>query len=164
MGVFNNVNLDSFIDFDMTPQIEKLLDMSYVGGFADGDGCIGTVRQRYKNRDGKVCHRLKFTLVQNNREVLEEVKAIIGECGKIYKLKRDSTSNRQSYQLVYDSAHALRAIRKARPFLRRKKYEAEIVERLWSEGKMGQRPGPKGWPSEIYEIREKWAQKLSRLK
>ncbi|HCN99721.1 MAG TPA: endonuclease, partial [Methylophaga sp.] len=31
-------------------------------------------------------------------------------------------------------------------------------------GLMGKRPGAKGWPPEIYKIREKWAQKISRLK
>lgn len=164
MCVFNNLNVDTKTTIvDLKPQIEKLMAASYVGGFVDGDGCIHTVKQFYKDRV-QPCHRLKLSIVQNDREVLEVVKAIIGESGAIYKLKRDSKSNRQSYQLVYDSLHALRAIRKIRPFLRRKQYEAEIVERMWKEGKMGQRPGPKGWPPEIYEIREKWAKKLSRLK
>lgn len=143
--------------------LNDLLSLSWTAGFVDGDGCIGIAKQKYKGRNG-VCHRLKLTVVQNNREVLEEVQATLGEASFIAKLKRDSSSNRQSYQLVYDSTHALRAIAKLRPFLRRKQYEAEIVEQMWKEGKMGQRPGPKGWPPEIYAIREKWAQKLSRLK
>lgn len=143
--------------------LKDLLSLSWTAGFVDGDGCIGIAKQKYKGRE-EVCHRLKLTVVQNNREVLEEVQATLGESSFIAKLKRDSSSNRQSYALVYDSAHALRAIEKLRPFLRRKQYEAEIVERMWKEGKMGQRPGSKGWPPEIYAIREKWAQKLSRLK
>lgn len=141
---------------------ETLL-LSWAAGFADGDGCIGIAKQKYKDRD-TVCHRLKFTFVQNNLEVLEDVQNIIGESSFIAKLKRDSKSNRQAYALVYDSAHALRAIQKLKPFLRRKQYEAEIAQQMWVEGKMGQRPGPKGWSADIYDIREKWAQKLSRLK
>lgn len=151
------------LDFDLKPQIEELLRVSYVAGFVDGDGCIHAPKQIYKDRTN-TCRRLKLSITQNNREILEEVRDIIGESALIHKLKRDSSSNRQSYQLSYDSAHALRAIRKLRPFLHRKQYEAEIVERMWEEGKMGQRPGRKGWPPEIYAIREKWAQKLSRLK
>jgi len=146
-----------------TFNVNALLSLAWAAGFVDGDGCIGIAKQKFKGRDA-VCHRLKFTVVQNNREVLEEVQTILGESSFIAKLKRDSSSNRQSYALVYDSTHALRAIQKLLPFLRRKQYEAEIVERMWEEGKMGQRPGPKGWPSEVYETREKWAQKISRLK
>lgn len=154
MGATNNV---SFL------VMSQLLKLAWAAGFVDGDGCIGTAKQTFKGRN-KVCHRLKFSIVQNNREVLEDVKEILGESCFIARLKRDSKSNRQGYQLVYDSKHALNAIKKLKPFLRRKQYEAEIAETMWIEGKMGQRPGPKGWPPEIYDIREKWAQKLSRLK
>ena len=129
----------------------------------DGDGCISIAKQKYKGRD-EVCHRLKLSIVQNDREVLEELQSIIDESSFISKLKRDYKSNRQAYALVYDSVHALRAIKKLKPFMRRKKYEAEVAIQMWTIGKMGQRPGPKGWPPEIYAIREKWAQKLSRLK
>ena len=151
------------MDSKKTLRLKDLLSLSWTAGFVDGDGCIGIAKQKYKDRE-EVCHRLKLTVVQNNREVLEEVKEALGESSFITKLKRDVSSNRQSYALVYDSVHAFNAIKKLRPFLRRKKYEAEVVERMWKEGKMGKRPGPKGWPPEIYEIREKWAQKLSRLK
>lgn len=164
MSAFNNVNFEILTtNVNLKPQIEKLMDYSYVGGFTDADGCIGVVKQRYKGRD-KICHRLKLTIVQNNLEVLEHIQKIIGEKSFIAKLKRDSSSNRQCYSLNYDSAHALRAILKVEPFLRRKQYEAEIAQKFWKEGKMGQRPGPKGWPPKVYEIREKWAQKLSKLK
>ena len=164
MCVINNVNFDIMTtNVDLKDQIEKLMDYSYVGGFTDADGCIGIAKQCYKGRD-TICHRLKLTIVQNNLEVLEQIQDIIGEKSFISKLKRDSTSNRQSYSLVYDGAHALQAIQKIEPFLRRKQYEAEIAQKMWEEGKMGQRPGPKGWPPEIYAVREKWAQKLSRLK
>lgn len=157
MCVFDNLN------FELTNQVEKLLGYSYVGGFVDADGCIGIAKQRYKDREN-VCHRLKLTIVQNNLEVLEFIQEIIGEQSFISKLKRDSSANRQTYALIYDGVHALRVTRKIEPFLHRKQYEAEVAQKMWKEGKMGQRPGPKGWPAEIYAIREKWAQKLSRLK
>ena len=143
--------------------VKQLSDLSWAAGFIDGDGCIGIARQTFKSRE-TVSHRLKLTITQNDREVLEDVENILGEPCFIAKLKRDSSSNRQAYALVYDSAHALRAIKKLRPFLRRKKYEAEVAEKMWKEGKMGKHPGRKGWPQEIYDIRESWAQKMSRLK
>ena len=151
MNSENNINLD-------TP-----LSLAWTAGFVDGDGWIGIARQKRKGSDA-ICHRLKFAIVQNDLEVLEFIQDVIGESSFIAKLKRTVSMNKQAYQLVYDSEHALRAIRKLRPFLKRKHFEADIVEKMWVEGKMGQRPGPKGWPSFIYEIREKWAQKLTRLK
>ncbi len=154
MGAINNVS---------SVLMNQMLELAWAAGFVDGDGCIGIAKQRYKDRD-KVCHRLKFSIVQNNLEVLQELQSIIGESSFISKLKRDSKSNRQAYALVYDSNHALKAIKKLKPFMRRKQYEAEIAIRMWTEGKMGKRPGSKGWTAEIYDIREKWAQKLSRLK
>lgn len=154
MGAISNVS---------SVVMNQMMELAWAAGFVDGDGCIGTPRQTYKGRDN-ICHRLTLRISQNNREVLEETKRIIGESSFIAKEKRDSKTNRQAYALVYDSAHALRAIKKLKPFLRRKQFEAEVAEKMWVEGKMGQRPGSKGWPPEIYEIREKWAQKLSRLK
>jgi len=148
---------------DNTFNLNVLLSLAWAAGFVDGDGCIGIAKQKYKDRD-TVCHRLKFSIVQNNLEVLEELQSIIGESSFIAKQKRDSKSNRQAYALVYDSAHALRAIKKLKPFMRRKQYEAEIAIRMWTEGKMSKRPGPKGWTADIYDIREKWAKKLSKLK
>jgi hypothetical protein len=146
-----------------TLNIRHISDLAWAGGFVDADGCIGIAKQKYKGRD-TICHRLKLTIVQNDLEVLEQLQEIIGESSFISKMKRTLGMNKQPYQLVYDSKHALNAIRKIRPFLRRKHHEADVVEVMWVEGKMGQRPGKKGWPTKIYEIREKWAKKLSRLK
>lgn len=142
---------------------KSIVNLAWAAGFVDGEGCIHSVEQTYKGRE-RSCHRIKLTISQNNLEILEDLKEILGEPCFISKIKRTKSTNRQGYQLVYDSKHALNAIKKLQPLLRRKQYEAEIAEKMWVEGKMGQRPGSKGWPPEIYEIRKKWAKKLSRLK
>lgn len=143
--------------------LQTMLDLSWAGGFVDGEGWIGIARQTRKGYD-TITHRLKLAISQNDLEVLEHLKNIIGESGAIIKLMRTEKSNRQSYALVFDSIHALNAIRKIRPYLQRKSYEADAVFAMWDEGLMGKRPGRKGWPPEIYKTREKWAQKISRLK
>ena len=107
---------------------------------------------------------MKVAITQNNLEVLEHLKDVIGESGAINKGQRTQKMNRQTYALVFDSNHALNVIKKIRPFLKRKSHEADAVIAMWDEGLMGKRPGAKGWPPEIYNIREKWAQKISRLK
>lgn len=158
MSTFNYV-INEFEQFN----ISDLIDLSWVAGFVDGEGWIGIARQKRKGSD-VICHRLKFSIVQNNLEVLEQIKNILDESSFISKLQRTESMNRQAYQLVYDSSHALRAIQKIKPFLRKKQYEADAVEKMWEEGQMGKRPGSKGWPPEVYAKREKWSQKLSRLK
>jgi len=143
--------------------IQQLTDLAWAAGFIDGEGWIGIARQTRKGYD-TITHRLKVAITQNNLEVLEHLKNVIGESGAITKGVRTEKMNRQSYALVFDSQHALNAIRKVRPFLKRKSHEADAVFAMWEEGLMGKRPGAKGWPPEIYKIREKWAQKISRLK
>ncbi|AFI83208.1 endonuclease [Methylophaga nitratireducenticrescens] len=137
--------------------------LSWAGGFIDGEGWIGIARQTRKGYD-TISHRLKVAITQNNLEVLEHFKNIIGESGAINKGVRTEKMNRQTYSLVFDSRHALNVLNKIRPYLKRKGHEADAVFAMWEEGLMGKRPGAKGWPPEIYKIREKWAQKISRLK
>jgi hypothetical protein len=143
--------------------IKKVIDLSWAGGFIDGEGWIGIARQTRKDYD-TISHRLKVAITQNNLEVLEHFKNIIGESGAINKGVRTEKMNRQTYSLVFDSRHAFNVLHKIRPYLKRKGHEADAVFAMWEEGLMGKRPGAKGWPPEIYKIREKWAQKISRLK
>ena len=143
--------------------IKNMMALSWAGGFIDGEGWIGIARQTRKGYD-TISHRLKVAITQNNLEVLEHFKNVIGESGAINKGMRTEKMNRQTYSLVFDSHHALNVLHKIRPFLQRKGHEADAVFAMWEEGLMGKRPGAKGWPPEIYKIREKWAQKISRLK
>tara|TARA_R110000851_G_scaffold4469_2_gene18150 strand:- start:1752 stop:2240 length:489 start_codon:yes stop_codon:yes gene_type:complete len=142
---------------------QQMLDLAWAAGFIDGEGWIGIARQTRKGYD-TITHRVKVAITQNNLEVLEHLKDVIGESGAINKGQRTQKMNRQTYALVFDSNHALNVIKKIRPFLKRKSHEADAVIAMWDEGLMGKRPGAKGWPPEIYNIREKWAQKISRLK
>jgi hypothetical protein len=143
--------------------VQQMMDLAWAAGFIDGEGWIGIARQTRKGYD-TITHRVKVAITQNNLEVLEHLKNVIGESGAINKGQRTPKMNRQTYALVFDSNHALNVIRKIRPFLKRKIHEADAVIAMWDEGLMGKRPGAKGWPPEIYNIREKWAQKISRLK
>lgn len=143
--------------------IQKMMRLSWAGGFIDGEGWIGIARQTRKGYD-TITHRLRVTITQNDLEVLEHFKNVLGESGAINKGVRTEKMNRQTYALVYDSQHALNVIRKIRPYLKRKVHEADAVIKMWEECLMGKRPGRKGWPPEMYKLREKWAQKISRLK
>ncbi|AFI83956.1 endonuclease [Methylophaga nitratireducenticrescens] len=169
MSLLQKSELGALLSFERTApflndvSIQQMTDLAWAAGFIDGEGWIGIARQTRKGYD-TITHRLKVAITQNNLEVLEHLKNVIGESGAITKGVRTEKMNRQSYALVFDSQHALNAIRKVRPFLKRKSHEADAVFAMWEEGLMGKRPGAKGWPPEIYKIREKWAQKISRLK
>lgn len=139
------------------------VDLAWAAGFFDGDGCIAIARQRHKDYE-TITHRLKVIVTQNNLEVLKELQVILNENGFITHAPRIQTANRQSYSLGFDGRHGLNVIRKLRPYLRRKSLEASAVLAMWEQGSMGRHPGRKGWPPEVYKIREQWAQKISKLK
>lgn len=142
---------------------DSLVGLAWAAGFADGDGCIFIANQSYKSRqsDG---FRLRFCMTQNNREVLEAFQTFVGVPSSIQKLSRALASNRQCYSLVYDGTNAYNAIMMLKPFLIRKKPEADAVAQLWKECRMGKRPGRKGHPPAVIAARTRWQSKLQRLK
>lgn len=158
MGTYNADKVANAFDSE-----DVSLELAWSAGFVDGEGCVSIARQKMPTHKN-ICHRLRFSVVQSNLEVLEEIQRILGESGVIYKQKRTGQMNRQHYALKYDSRHAYNALEKLRPYLRKKHHEADAVFQMWKQGRMGQRPGAKGWPPAIYELREKWAKKISRLK
>ena len=129
-------------------------DIAWAAGFVDGEGCISLSKTRQPGRKHPT-YRPRFDLGQNNREVLVEVQEILGETAGLYVNKRRPGQNRQTYSLVYDGVHALRAVAKLRSELRRKHVEADELlsypKRCW----MGVHPGPKGYPPEVWIERER---------
>lgn len=142
---------------------DETAQIAWAGGMTDGDGCIFIANQKYSSRqtDG---FRLRLCITQNNREVLESFQAFLQIPSSIQKLTRTTKNNRQCYSLVYDGTHAYNAIMLMRPFLIRKRPEADAVAQLWKECRMGKRPGRKGHPPAVMAARTRWQSKLQRLK
>lgn len=147
-------------------ELKKMLDLSYVAGFIDGEGCITIFKQKYQSSDGqtKWGHRLRVAVGQNDLEVLKKVKDASGVHGNIFTKKRTIETNRTCYVLHFDGKHALDLIRKLMPFLIRKRPEAEAIEAFWKEGKMDMRTGTKTLPEDVWNVRESWYRKLHRMK
>jgi hypothetical protein len=145
---------------------QKMLGLSYVAGFIDGEGCITIFKQKYKSSDGqtKWGHRLRIAIGQNDFEILKKVKDTTGVHGKIFTKKRTIQTNRTCYVLHFDGKHALQLIRKLMPYLLRKRPEAEAIEAFWEEGKMDMRTGRKPVPEDVWNTRETWYRKLQRMK
>lgn len=147
--------------------VRRLADLAWAAGFVDGEGCITVVNQTYKpDADGKQrppTPRFKFMITQNCRSTLERLKKILGETGYLNETTFTDGMNRRGWVLHYDGMHALKAVKKLEPFLHRKKQYVQVAEKLFDEGKLGQRPGRNGWDAKTLRAREKWAKRLRRL-
>lgn len=142
---------------------EQMLDMAWAAGLADGEGCISIVKQSFKC-GRRPTHRLRFEMVQNNRETLMSFAAAVGVRARLYPVKRTATQNRQVYLLAFDGMCAHEAISRLAPYLRRKRPEADLAMKYVIEGRVGWHPGPRGFPPELWLLRERYFRKLQRLK
>ncbi|WP_273150776.1 LAGLIDADG family homing endonuclease [Methylophaga thiooxydans] len=141
--------------------------VAWAAGFIDGEGCIHIMKQKFnsgKNGEIKYSHILRVHIAQNNLEVLEYLREVLGLHGNIHKLRRTIDTNRQGYTLNYSSSHAFELVKLIKPYLIRKLPEAEAVVAFWKEGKLDMRTGRKSLPQKIWGIRERWYRKLKRMK
>jgi len=139
------------------------ISLSWAAGFVDGEGCLHLARTRQPGRKNPT-YRPRIDVTQNNLEVLEVLREILGEDAGLYTNKRHESENRQTYSLIYDGVHALRVIAKLRPHLRRKHVEADVLLSYPERGWMGVHPGPRGYPPEVWIERERIYRKLRKLK
>lgn len=146
---------------------KRTVDLAWAAGFVDGEGCITTVMQTYKPDDAGhqrlPTMRFKFMISQNCRSTLDRLKEILGETGYVNEIPLNDGMNRRAWMLQYDGRHALKAVKKLEPFLHRKKQYIQVAEKLFEEGKLGQRPGRNGWDAKTLAAREKWAKRLRKL-
>lgn len=143
---------------------EHAFSLSWAAGFADGEACIHVAKQRYIKSGRNTTYRLRFSISQNNREVLEHFARGLGIAGHLYQTKRQISHNKQIYALIYDGRQALEVISLLKPYLVRKQVEASVAQTFWNDGRAGQRSGPRGWPPEVVELRERCYWKLRSLK
>ena len=139
------------------------LGLAWAAGFADGESCISIARQTFPS-GRRATYRLRFDVVQNNREVLVDFAFAVGVSGRLYATKRTTLHNRQIYHLVYDGMSAHEVICRLAPFLRRKRPEAEVAMAYVREARVGWHPGPNGFPEELWALRDWYRLKLQRLK
>jgi len=139
------------------------LALAYAAGFIDGEGCIHIARQRRRGYT-TLSYRARLTVAQSNREILEHIREVLGEPAQLVKVRRTEIQNRQPYTLVWDGRHAGAALRKVLPHLRLKLPEARMLLRYLEECDVRVHPGPQGHAPEVWTRREKFYQKLRRLK
>lgn len=148
----------------ITIQQRRIADLAWAAGFIDGEGCISVVRQNFFKTGRKQTMRIRLEIMQNDLEVLERLKEILQECGRIYKVRRTLEHNRQVYLLTYDGEHALKAVSKVTPFLVRKAPQAQVILESITACRWGVHPGPRGYSEEVWKARDRLVVKLQNLK
>ncbi len=147
----------------ITPDIRRLLELSWAAGFADGEACITIAKTQLKDRT-KPTYRLVLTLNQNHAGSLTRFAEAVGVRPRLYKVRRTLSMNRDAYVLNICDQHAVRVLKSLLPFLERKAPEAEIALMAYDEGRFNVHPGSKGHPPHIWKIREFFYLKLQRMK
>jgi|JI8StandDraft_1071087.scaffolds.fasta_scaffold367918_1 hypothetical protein len=146
---------------DPNPTPENL---AWAAGFADGEACVSIVRQRFHKSNRRDTYRMRFDIGQNHLTVLQDFEKAVGLSGRLYKVKRAKSQNRDSYMLTYDGDSAFKVIDRLRPFLRRKNHEAELAFEFKDQCQISRHFGPKGCPEEVWKLREKFHRKMQSLK
>lgn len=137
--------------------------IQWAAGFVDGEACIGILRQVHKGRRHPT-YRVNLSIDQNHLGVLEHLQAGLGGAGRIYRVARKRQHKRPVYTFNLSGIRALRALQALRPYLIRKGPEVDALVDFWREAHGGGRPGPKGWPPELHELRERFCRQLQSLK
>lgn len=145
-------------------RVNPTFSLEWAAGFADGEGCICIVKQRYADPKRNLTYRLAFSIVQNDLQVLEHFYKGLGIPGGIFDVGRIVQHNRQVYTLNYTGVNALKVIAMLQPHLIRKRLEAQTAIDYWSQGLCGRHPGRLGWSAAVVAIRERFYQKMKSLK
>lgn len=144
-------------------QLWQLSRLGYAAGFIDADGCISAVEQTYPNREHPST-RIRIDIVQNHHGVLKHIQDILDCGGHLNRMKRQSSQNRDCYQLTYDGWHAVEVLMKLRDLLERKKAEADACLHLFIDGQLSRGPGRKGLSPQIIAIRQMWVARIKSMK
>jgi hypothetical protein len=116
----------------------NFLDLSYLAGIIDGEGCFGLYRTFNKAKDQEMI-RAFITVVNTNLAIIEKVMRILKsldiEFGVIHIKPRNGVC-KQSYQIVIRKRNAInRFISLISPFMASKKQQGEILVKFCSRPK-----------------------------
>jgi len=137
-----------------------MINITYVAGLFDGEGCVQIRKLRKNDRYGGVCHLLATQIANTNLSILELLKADFGGCiceGN----KLDSRHKKRCWTWSIASHQAYGFLKKIYPYLIIKKAEVDIAFEF-QEGLNGRKPY--SMTSIELERREYCKERLSLLK
>lgn len=102
----------------------SVVDLSYIAGFVDGEGCISL--RCFTGKRGYQEIRNSLAIVNTNRKVLEWIKVKLS-CGAVYDItgKRENQKSVFVYE-VCDRVKLLYILKLLLPYLKVKKEQAEL--------------------------------------
>lgn len=104
----------------------KPIELAYIAGFVDGEGCISMVRRKYeKNPKWNVRYTPRVTVTNGNREILEFIQSLFG--GHMSEKKRYSEKHNTAWNLVISSTKSIYMATELLPYLRLKKPQAQLL-------------------------------------
>jgi hypothetical protein len=142
---------------------QPIFSAEWAAGFIDGEGCIHIAKQTYPTKKA-TCFRLRVSITQNDRAVLEHFKCGVGLDACLTRVKQQRYHSKPVFTLNYDGENALKLLLLVEPHLIRKRAEAHAGIRFWVEGGIGQHSGKKGVPPEVKAVREMFYRHLRALK
>jgi hypothetical protein len=101
---------------------------------------------------------------QNDLDQLEFVQRILGCGGCLNPVKLQPNQRRQCYVLSYDGRSAIEVLIKIRPYLRRKRNEADECIWLFVAGNLSRMPGPRGLDPELVTLRRASVLRIKGMK
>lgn len=143
----------------VTLLIEGELDLAYIAGFFDGEGCV--VINKYIHTNGKEYSQMRVIISNTNLEVLTQIQARFG--GAILS-KNVSGNHKRGYELRLLSWSGANILKFMLPYLIVKSKQARVGIEFQNtmDGYCGNQYKTK-LPDEVIEVRAKLRQRLMLL-
>lgn len=138
------------------------LDIRYIAGFIDGEGCISITKTKKRMAGGADRYFPYLAISNTNLSILQELQALY-PVGRKISVRPKISNRRQCYGIRWDGNELRRFLQDLIPHLREKKLQAILVLEFM-ETLRCKHEHRKKIPEEIIQIREGFYQRLKRLK
>jgi len=106
--------------------IKETLDLRYLAGFIDGEGCIGIAKTKNGMAKGRPRYFPFIAIVNSNLGILKIIKHMYPKGRKIIEIKK-TLGHKKIYNLRIDGNELINILEDIMPYLIDKKRQAELV-------------------------------------
>lgn len=107
-----------------------MIDLKYLAGFIDGEGCITIDKLVRKNKtDNKKCFKLSMSVTNTYIKIIEEIHKQFGG----YLIKLQAPKGCKTYKkIIWEQSHAVKMVQKLLPYLKIKRKQAKLLIAYWN--------------------------------
>jgi hypothetical protein len=108
----------------------KKINLQYLAGFIDGEGCITIDKLTRKNKtNNKKCFKLSMSITNTYIKIIEEIHNQFGR----YLIKLQEPKGCKKYKkVIWEQSHAVKMVKKLLPYLRLKRKQAKLLIAYWN--------------------------------